>query len=78
MILGVVWARKRYRCVKYLFVVMITMGVAVFMYRPASTVVNTDVTGAHTVGLGEFLLVSLSLSLISLQGHTAVVLKGAL
>ena len=46
-----------------------------FMYRPASTAVNTDVAGTHTVGLGEFLLVSLSLLPISLHGCTTVVLK---
>ena len=57
MILGVVWARKRYRCVKYVFVVMITIGIAVFMYKPASAAADTDVTGSPVFGFGEFLLV---------------------
>ena len=57
MVLGVLWARKRYHCIKFLFVLMITIGVAVFMYRPASTAVDTDVTGSYTFGFGEFLLV---------------------
>lgn len=59
MILGVVWARKRYPCVKYLFVLMITVGVAVFMYRPASTAADTDVATSRSLGLGELLLVRL-------------------
>ena len=58
MILGVVWAQKRYRCVKYLFVLMITMGVALFMYKPSVAAAHTDLTDSHTFGFGECLLVS--------------------
>jgi len=58
MMLGVVWAQKRYRCVKYLFVLMITMGVALFMYKPSVAAAHTDLTDSHTFGFGECLLVS--------------------
>jgi len=62
MVLGVIWARKRYRCIKYLFVLMITVGVAVFMYRPVDNDGNDDVSN-HTFGFGEFLLVCVSYAL---------------
>jgi len=57
MVLGVVWAKKRYTCVKYAFVVMITIGVAVFMYQPTSAAVTTRADGDHTLSFGECLLV---------------------
>jgi len=38
---------------------MISFGVAVFMYRPSSTAADTDVSEDHTFGFGEFLLVSI-------------------
>ena len=62
MVVGVVWARKRYHAVKYVFVLMITVGVAVFMYQPAASspadaAAAADLTDSHTFGFGEFLLV---------------------
>jgi UDP-galactose transporter B1 len=56
MILGVILARKRYPIIKYLFVVMITTGVALFMYRDEESG-KSAAAGAY--GNGEALLVSL-------------------
>jgi len=58
MILGALWARKRYPRVKYMFVMMITAGVAVFMYRPSASASHAEVTDSYTFGFGECLLVS--------------------
>lgn len=60
MILGVVLARKRYPLAKYLFVLMIVLGVALFMYKPKN--VQKGLDSDHTFGWGEvLLLVSLGL-----------------
>jgi len=42
-----------------MFVLMITVGVAVFMYRPSSTAIDANLTDSDTLGFGEFLLVRL-------------------
>jgi len=55
MILGVVVAGKRYPYVKYLFVVMITFGVVLFMYRDEEVRKNNS---DRLIGSGELLLVS--------------------
>lgn len=55
MVLGVVLARKRYPLAKYLFVLMIVLGVALFMYKPKNVQKNLD--SDHTFGWGEVLLV---------------------
>ena len=55
MILGVFLARKRYPLLKYLFVLMIVMGVALFMYKPKSSHKSLDQD--HVLGFGEVLLV---------------------
>lgn len=55
MILGVVLARKRYPVAKYLFVLMIVLGVALFMYKPKN--VQKALDSDHTFGWGEVLLV---------------------
>ena len=56
MILGVLMARKRYPLAKYLFVLMIVIGVAMFMYKPkrGGSALDAD----HVFGWGEALLVS--------------------
>ena len=56
MILGVLVAGKRYPLAKYLFVLMIVLGVALFMYKDQ----KHSYAGDHTaVGTGEILLVRL-------------------
>jgi UDP-galactose transporter B1 len=56
MLLGVLFARKRYSLAKYLFVMMIVLGCAAFMYKgdKKSKALDAD----HTIGFGELLLVS--------------------
>ena len=53
MLMGVLLSRRRHPLRKYLFVLLIVVGVAVFMYRDD---VKKEPTG--TEGLGELLLVS--------------------
>ena len=55
MVLGVLVAGKRYPIAKYLFVLMIVMGVALFMYKDQKSSLKE---AEHTVGIGEVLLVS--------------------
>jgi len=55
MILGVVLARKKYPWLKYLFVLMITTGVAVFMYKPSKARAVSETSAMF--GWGELLLV---------------------
>jgi len=56
MILGVLLARKKYLWLKYLFVLMITTGVAMFMYKPSKAHAASADTSA-LFGWGELLLV---------------------
>ncbi|ESO86832.1 hypothetical protein LOTGIDRAFT_128290 [Lottia gigantea] len=63
MILGVLIARKRYPLVKYLFVLMIVLGVALFMYKDDKAAKSDK----HEIGIGEFLLL-VSLTLDGLTG----------
>lgn len=51
MVLGVLLAKKRYTLKKYLFVLLIVMGVALFMYKPQQSPGK-----AFTLGYGELLL----------------------
>lgn len=62
MILGVLLGRKNYPLRKYLFVLLIVVGVAMFMYKDGK---SGD--GNSVVGFGEFLLV-LSLTMDGLTG----------
>lgn len=55
MILGVLLAHKKYPWLKYLFVLMITTGVAVFMYKPSKAKAVSDTSSMF--GWGELLLV---------------------
>nr|CAB3266233.1 solute carrier family 35 member B1 [Phallusia mammillata] len=67
MILGVIFAHKRYPVVKYLFVLMIVTGVAGFIYKDSKAVDSGD--HLFSIGFGEMLLL-LSLSLDGFTGVT--------
>ena len=57
MVMGVLLAHKRYPIAKYFCVLLITVGVALFIYKDAKKPdkgLDTD----HTFGMGEILLVS--------------------
>lgn len=64
MVLGVLIGNKKYPLLKYLFILMIVIGVALFMYKDGK--VNTSVDDQH-IGIGEILLF-LSLSMDGLTG----------
>ncbi|XP_023236209.1 solute carrier family 35 member B1-like [Centruroides sculpturatus] len=66
MILGVLIGRKQYPLVKYLFVLMIVIGVGLFMYkdRPPTTIHSESL-----IGMGEILL----LISLSLDGFTGAI-----
>lgn len=53
MLLGVTLLKKKYPLAKYLCVLLIVAGVALFMYKPKKMVGVEE----HTVGFGELLLV---------------------
>lgn len=55
MILGVTLLKKRYPLAKYLCVLLIVGGVALFLYKPNK---SSAVADDHVFGFGEFLLVS--------------------
>lgn len=54
MLLGVTVLRKKYPLAKYLCVLLIVTGVALFMYKPKKGAGGDD----HIFGYGELLLVS--------------------
>lgn len=57
MIMGVLFAHKRYPVAKYICIVLISVGVALFVFKdskPQQKGLDTD----HTFGVGEVLLVS--------------------
>lgn len=56
MILGVTILRKKYPLAKYLCVLLIVSGVALFLYKPNK---SSHVADDHVFGFGEILLVSL-------------------
>ncbi|XP_063079499.1 solute carrier family 35 member B1 [Engraulis encrasicolus] len=64
MILGVTILRKRYPMAKYLCVVLIVTGVALFLYKPNKGAASVD---DHLFGFGEMLLL-MSLTLDGLTG----------
>merc|ERR1719334_1341898 len=54
MVLGVLVGRKRYPALKYLFILMIVAGVALFMYKDSAA---TKAQGSDSlIGVGEILL----------------------
>ncbi|XP_059141733.1 solute carrier family 35 member B1-like [Physella acuta] len=65
MILGVVFARKRYPLAKYLCVLLIVLGVAMFMYKDNKSSKKSET--ASILGTGEILLL-VSLTLDGLTG----------
>lgn len=56
MILGVTILRKKYPLAKYLCVVLIVSGVALFLYKPNK---GGSAMDEHQFGFGEMLLVSI-------------------
>lgn len=64
MILGVTILRKKYPLAKYLCVLLIVSGVALFLYKPKQSLTTTD---DHLFGFGELLLL-LSLTMDGLTG----------
>ncbi|XP_078280648.1 solute carrier family 35 member B1 [Rhinoraja longicauda] len=64
MVLGVIIGRKRYPLAKYLCVLLIVLGVALFMYKPNK---GMDSANDHLFGFGEILLL-VSLTLDGLTG----------
>uniref|UniRef100_H2YLH7 Solute carrier family 35 member B1 n=1 Tax=Ciona savignyi TaxID=51511 RepID=H2YLH7_CIOSA len=67
MILGVLFAHKRYPLAKYFCIFMIVLGVAGFMYKDGKG--STDSSGLFVIGFGEILLM-VSLTLDGLTGVT--------
>ena len=55
MIMGVIFAHKRYHLVKYFCILLIVLGVAGFMYKDH----KTEETKSFDFGWGEILLVNL-------------------
>jgi len=65
MVLGVLVGRKKYPLLKYLFILLIVVGVALFMYKDKAA--KTSEGGGSLVGIGELLLL-LSLTCDGLTG----------
>ncbi|WAR06078.1 S35B1-like protein [Mya arenaria] len=66
MILGILLAKKRYPAAKFLFILMICMGVALFMFKDKPAVADES----HGFGFGEvLLLVSLTLDGLVVTGE---------
>ena len=57
MILGVLFGNKSYPMAKYLFILTVVVGVAMFMYKDNAAAKQTTDSG---LGIGEILLVSLA------------------
>merc|ERR1719195_1440220 len=68
MVLGVLVGRKRYPLLKYLFILMIVAGVAMFMYKDKAAKASSD---GGLVGVGELLLL-VSLTCDGLTGAVQV------
>ena len=69
MVLGVLVGRKRYPLLKYLFILMIVAGVAMFMYKDGSK--KGAQGGEGLIGVGEILLL-VSLTCDGLTGAVQV------
>ncbi|KAK3106460.1 hypothetical protein FSP39_020464 [Pinctada imbricata] len=67
MILGILFARKRYPPLKFLFVTMIVIGVALFLYKDNKA--SAKVENTSLFGFGELLLL-VSLTLDGVTGAT--------
>lgn len=67
LILGVLLGRKHYPAIKYLIVLLIVLGVAVFLYRNDKAKDSSTVHSWHLfhfLGLGELLVVRPHLPLL--------------
>lgn len=64
MLLGVTLLRKKYPPAKYLCVLLIVAGVALFLYKPKKGAGSDD----HVFGYGELLLVSTAKAQTALAG----------
>lgn len=78
MILGVLFGRKRYPLLKYFFVLLIVIGVALFMYKDKAAATSkadekakTDFDIFSYIGIGEILLI-ISLTCDGLTGAVQV------
>lgn len=58
MILGVIFGHKSYPLAKYLFILTVVVGVALFMYKDKPVAMTQDDDSG--IGIGEILLVSLT------------------
>jgi len=78
MILGVLIGGRSYLLRKYLFILVIVIGVALFMYKPgkASAVTHDDGSSIMGIGVGELLLI-MSLSMDGLTGAVQERLRSA-
>lgn len=56
MIIGVLYAKKRYPLLKYLFVFLIVLGVGTFMYNPSKSSSGSKGTTTSLIWVGELLL----------------------
>ena len=56
MILGIILAKKRYPAAKFLFILMIVIGVSLFLYKDQQK--STVADDKPLIGIGEILLVS--------------------
>lgn len=56
MVMGVLFAHKRYPLAKYFCVLLITIGVALFIYKDSKNS-SKGLDADHTFGIGEMLLV---------------------
>ena len=57
MVMGVLFAHKKYPVAKYFCILLISLGVALFVYKDSKAAASGLDTG-HTFGWGELLLVS--------------------
>lgn len=73
MILGIIFAQKRYPLAKFLFITMICMGVALFMYKDKKPITEDS---SHHFGFGEVLLI-VSLTLDGLTGASQDKMRSA-
>lgn len=72
MIVGVLYARKRYSLLKYFFVFLIVLGVGVFMYNPSGKGASSPSTVQSAALVGELLLL-LSLTCDGFTGAFQVI-----
>ena len=72
MLIGVLYAHKRYSLIKYFFILMIVFGVGVFLYKPGTASKATSSQQQFTPFFGEMLLL-LSLTCDGFTGAFQVI-----